>query len=56
MTRLHPEDIQAIAERVVFLLDPARVPKEQTFQSDFGKRVLKAKAELATKKAARGTA
>ena len=49
MTRLHPEDIQAIAERVVALL--ASPPKkEQQFTSDFGKRVLAAKAEYLAKK------
>lgn len=55
MKRLHPEDIRAIADRVVFLL-ATPPPKEQTFKSDFGQRVLKAKMELANKKAARRTA
>lgn len=49
--RLHPEDIQEIAKQVVFLM--ANPPKEQRFESDFGKRVLAAKAELARKKAVR---
>jgi hypothetical protein len=53
MTRLHPDDIQAIAERVVSLMNAPPPKPEQVFQSDFGKKVLAAKALYSEKKARR---